>query len=511
MAARQHDRKRQNPRKRATGTPETWNAYPGSAPSGRRRDDLTRAGRRQVNAAFGGSQRRGRTLRNGMANSTWTSRDPHGGPQFPRWAYILAGALLAFAVILTVVNCVTSCSGDATQAPAESSDSASEPASESTAAEPATLPGTRVSFVAVGDNVPNDVIAEYADACAGSEGDGAYDYKPLFAQVKPLVEAADLAYIDQEVHIGGDEIGPSGYPSFNTTDEMADAVVDCGFDLVASATNHAYDWGSFGAIEHSREVWNGQPVAFTGTATSDEEAAQIPVVERNGIRFALINYTYGINGYAPGDIPSYAVNLIDEDRIAADVERAREQADVVVAAMHWGTENETEPDAQERQWAQMMADLGVDIVLGSHPHVTQPLTWLDGKDGNRTLMAYSLGNFIIQHADPTPYNDLEGMLACDFVKYAEGEQAPANAGEHDAASGWTNAAGITIENVRWIPLVYHGVQGELAVWPLSDYSAEQAARNPAYANTADPLTWLRENAASIVNAEGNDFRVETGE
>ena len=483
MATTQPNRNRRASRRRVAGTPQTWNAQPGS-PAHRRANPDSPAYRRsrQVNT--------GRIV-------------------VPRWAYVLAAVVFAFAVVLTVVNTVSSCGRDAAQVPAEA------PSAESAAAavpgEAAPLPGTRVSFVAVGDNVPNDVIAEYADACAGAADDGAYDYKPLFAQVKPLVEAADLAYIDQEVHVGGSEIGPSGYPSFNTTDEMADAVVDCGFDLVASATNHAYDWGAFGAVEHSRAVWNELPVAFTGTATSEEEAAEIPVVERNGIRFALVNYTYGVNGYTADDLPSYAVNLIDEDRIAADVERAREQADVVVAAMHWGTENETEPDAQERAWAQMMADLGVDIVLGSHPHVTQPLTWLDGSGGNRTLVAYSLGNFIIQHADPTPYNDLEGMLACDFVKYADGEQAPADASEHDAASGWTNAAGITIENVRWIPLVYHGEEGQQAVWPLSDYPAELAARNPAYAGQSDPLAWLRENAASITNAEGNDFRVQVGE
>ena len=467
MATRQQG---QRPRsRRQTGTPQTWNAYP-----------------------------RGTSRRTGTP--------PTGRPVLPRWAYIIAAVLFVFAVIFALFRFTTSCAADAGQVSADVSSSVAE---EAAAEASAPLPGTRVSFVAVGDNVPNDVIAAYADACAGGEGDGTYDYKPLFAQVKPLVEAADLSYIDQEVHIGGDEIGPSGYPSFNTTDEMADAVVDCGFDLVASASNHAYDWGTFGAVEHSRAIWNEQPVAFTGTATNEEEAAEIPVVERNGIKFALINYTYGVNGFSQDEIPSYAVNFIDEDRIHADVARAREQADVVVAAMHWGTENETEPDAQERQWAQLLADEGVDIVLGSHPHVTQPLTWLDGTNGNRTLVAYSLGNFIIQHADPTPYNDLEGMLACDFVKYGEGERAPENAGEHDAASGWTNAAGVTIENVRWIPLVYHGVEGELAVWPLADYTEAQAKANPAYASISDPMAWLRENAASIVNAEGNDFQIAT--
>ena len=478
---RQGERARsgQQPRtsRRVAPTPQTWNAYPGGASRG--------AGR-------GGAHRQ---------------------PTFPRWAYIVAGAMLAFAVIYGILlftsSCVTQEIAQPTVGAEPGSAAEAEPAvSSEQPSDPVALPGTRVSFVAVGDNVPNDVLAEYADACAGEPGDGAYDYKPLFAHVKPLVEVADLSYIDQEVHIGGVEIGPAGYPSFNTTDEMADAVVDCGFDLVASASNHAYDWGAFGAVEHSRAVWNQQPVAFTGTATSEEEAAEIPVVERNGITFALLNYTYGVNGYTREDIPAYAVNFIDEDRIRDDVARARTQADVVVAAMHWGTENETDPDAQERAWAQLLADEGVDIVLGSHPHVTQPLTWLTGAAGNRTLVAYSLGNFIIQHADPTPYNDLEGMLACDFVKYADGEQPPADAADHDAASGYTNAAGVTIERVRWIPLVYHGVEGEYAVWPLADYTAEQAARNPAYTGVSNPLEWLRTNAADIVNAEGNDFQVE---
>ena len=128
---------------------------------------------------------------------------------------------------------------------------------------------------------------------------------------------------------------------------MADAIVDAGFDLVASASNHAYDWGYFGAVEHSRSIWNQKPVAFTGTAASEEEAQAIPVVERNGISFALLDYTYGVNGYAQGDLPPYAVSFIDEGRIESDVARARSMADVVMVAMHWGTENLTEADAKQ--------------------------------------------------------------------------------------------------------------------------------------------------------------------
>ncbi|MBO4353295.1 MAG: CapA family protein [Eggerthellaceae bacterium] len=356
----------------------------------------------------------------------------------------------------------------------------------------ASMSRTRVSFVAVGDNVPNDVLAAYADEQAGSVGDGDYDYRPLFAHIKEYTSEADLSYINQEVHIGGEDIGPRGWPSFNTTDSMADAVVDTGFDFVASASNHSYDWGLYGAVEHSREVWNAQPVAFTGTATSWEEANEIPVVERNGIKFALLDYTYGVGGFERNELPEYAVNYIDEDRIREDVPQAKALADVVLVAMHWGTENQIEPDDDELYYAQLLADLDVDVILGSHPHVTQPMTWLTGESGHRTLVCYSLGNFIIQHAAPTPNNDLEGMLSCDFVRHdAEGEDGT-----------------IEIENIEWIPLVYHGVEGEYAVWALKDYPAEMAKRNPAYEGIDDPIAWMREESDRIVNMYGDDFAID---
>lgn len=397
---------------------------------------------------------------------------------------IVIGILIVIALIFCVPRAVAAIAsgewGSSSQASSESSSNASAVVE---------LPGTRVSFIAVGDNVPNDVIAEFADKFAGSMWDGEYDYRPLFSHVKELVQEADLAYIDQETHLGGNDIGPRGYPSFNTTDEMATAVVDTGFDLVASATNHSYDWGYFGAVEHSRSIWNEQPVVFTGTATNWEEANEIPVVERNGIKFSLINYTYGVNGYDQSDLPGYSVNFIDEERIRADVARAKQMSDVVIAAMHWGTENDNEPNDDELYYAQLLADLGVDIVLGSHPHVIQPMTWLTGSEGNKTLVCYSLGNFIIQHEYPTPYNSQEGMLSCTFVR-------------NDDAKGT-----VTIEDVKWIPLVYHGTTDEYAVWPLANYTLELAKKNPVYEDFDDPITWLYEETNRIVNAYGDNFPI----
>lgn len=346
-----------------------------------------------------------------------------------------------------------------------------------------------VSFVAVGDNLPETEIARYADALAGEPGDGLYDYAPIYEPVRDYIESADLAYVKEETHLGGDDLGPAGYPSFNTTDAMADAIVETGFDLVGSASNHAYDWGYFGANEHSRKVWNSKPVVFVGTATNEQEASQIATIEKNGITFALLDYTYGVNGYDEEDLPGHAVNYMHKDRIEADVARAHEVADVVLVAMHWGTENLMEADETQLDYAQFLADLGVDVVLGSHPHVIGPLAWVEGEGGNRTLVAYSLGNFLSNHPHPGPRNELEGMLSCNFVRDAE-------TGE------------VSVENVSWTPLVMHTDGASFAVYAVRDYTAELAAAHPVLSTLDDPLTWLRDTSEQVVNSLGDSFPID---
>lgn len=379
---------------------------------------------------------------------------------------VIAGITLLFAAFLALG------SGILGTASTPTAGTQGEPASPSQ--------NPRVSFVAVGDNLPETSIGAYADACAGEPGDGLYDYTPIYAPIKPYIETADLAYVKQETHLGGDEIGPRGWPSFNTTDAMADAIVDAGFDLVASASNHSYDWGYFGAVDHSRSVWNQKPVAFTGTAASEEEALAIPVVERNGITFALLDYTYGVNGYEQADLPPYAVNFIDEERIESDVARAHEAADAVIVAMHWGTENLTEADEEQTRLAQLLANLEVDVVLGSHPHVIGPLAWVEGASGHRTLVAYSLGNFVSCHEAPTLENELEGMLSCEFTKTDEG---------------------VSIANVVWTPLVNHTEEGVHAVYALKDYTPELAARHTTLSQLDDPVGQLEALTHCVIDEE----------
>lgn len=340
----------------------------------------------------------------------------------------------------------------------------------------------RVTLIAVGDNLTDATLGAYADACAGEAGDGDYDYRPLYEEVKPYIEGADLAYVCQELHLD-DELGPKGYPSFNVTSQMADALVDTGFDLVAGASNHCYDWASFGAAEHSRQTFDESPLAYTGTANSQEQADELVVVERNGIRFAFLAYTYGVNGYAADELPPYAVNIMDEDRIRADVQRAREEADVVLVAMHWGTENTHEPDAQQQEYAQLLADLEVDVVLGSHPHVIQPLEWVEGANGNRTLVAYSMGNFISYHDFPGFKNELGGMLGCTFVR--DGDD-------------------VHVEDVQWWPLVNHTEGGQYRVYTLSDYTVKLAERNEVLSGVHLPLEALRSLDREVM---GKEFRI----
>lgn len=410
------------------------------------------------------------------------------GRRFGGGFALVAGGALALVLAVCLVAAVAS--GASGGSEAELADTGEVSSGVSTA------PPT-VSFVAVGDNLPEKTLADYADGLAGNMGDGAYDYRPIYAPVRPYIEGADLAYISQEVHLGGDDLGPQGYPSFNAPDDLADALVETGFDLVASASNHCYDWGNYGALEHSRELWNTKPVAFAGTATSQEEADDIPVVERAGITFAFLDYTYGLNGFERDEVPVYAVNFLDEERIRAQVSQARALADVVIVAVHWGTEKKMEPDEQQLTYAQVFADAGVDIVLGSHPHVIGPVDWVEGVDGHKTLVAYALGDFKSTHSTPHLESELSGMLACDFVR------KPAPDGAADAADG-----GVSIENARWIPLVNHIENGAHAVYALKDYSDDAAARHMFLSTQDNPLQWMRETTERVVNSRGADIPIE---
>lgn len=226
-----------------------------------------------------------------------------------------------------------------------------------------------------------------------------YDFKPYLELIKEKVSNYDLAYYNQETTLGGTSIGLSTYPAFNSPQELGDAMIDAGFNLVSLATNHTLDRGEKGTLL-SREYWNKQEnIHAIGSYSSNKEKKQIEnkILESNNITYAILNYTYGTNGIKVPNGKDYLVNLWDDtnnyegykEKVKSDIESLRDKVDVLIVAMHWGREYTHKPTNLEIETAKYLANLDVDIIIGTHPHVIQPVEWIDD-----TLVFYSLGNFI---------------------------------------------------------------------------------------------------------------------
>lgn len=224
-----------------------------------------------------------------------------------------------------------------------------------------------------------------------------YDYHSTFKYIKPVIEQADVAIANLELTLPG-KPPYTGFPLFRTPDVMADALKYAGFDALVTANNHANDSGPEGVL-HTIDVVRNLGFWQTGTfKDSSDRALNCPLlIEKNGFTIALLNYTFHTNGIATK--PPVIVSRIDPKQIAADVAAARNlAADIVIAFFHWGEEYKNNENAYQREWAQTAANLGVDLVIGAHPHVVQPVKMLTAKrpDGTQKQVpvAYSLGNFI---------------------------------------------------------------------------------------------------------------------
>ncbi len=258
------------------------------------------------------------------------------------------------------------------------------------------------SLIAVGDYLIHSSV--YKDANRLANGDG-YDFKPMISYIKEIVSNYDIAYYNQETILGGSELGLSDYPTFNSPYEAGDAMLDAGFNLVSLATNHTMDSGKK-AVENSCKYWQSKENALTaGSYCSEEERNKINIKEINNIKYTMLNYTYGTNGMPVAN--DYLVNVWPTDidninnpekdtkyqaykkQVKEDIDKVKDKVDFLIVAMHWGVEYTHEPTAYEKDMASYLASLGVNLIIGTHPHVIQPVTWIDD-----TLVIYSLGNFI---------------------------------------------------------------------------------------------------------------------
>ena len=289
---------------------------------------------------------------------------------------------------------------------------------------------TTFTLTAIGDIMCHNT--QYLDAYNDETGE--YDFSYVFDDISLYTKTADICIGNLETTFAGEDVGYSSYPTFNTPDSLAYELKDIGVDVLSTAGNHALDKG-FNGLSRTIDVLNDADISHLGTYKSKEEQDKTLIKYVKGIKIAFVNFAYGTNGIPiPSDKP-YCVNLIDENLMKEQIDRAKEEEpDIIIACMHWGTEYKTTPSSTQEQLADFLFKNGVDIILGTHPHVLEPMekrtvTLDDGstKDG---FVIYSLGNFIAdQNAE---YTRDSIILNIDITKHTDGK--------------------ITIDNYEYVPI-----------------------------------------------------------
>lgn len=302
----------------------------------------------------------------------------------------------------------------------------------------------KVSLFAVGDTLIHDAV--YYDAETneiGPDGYPIYDFKPMFTEIAPLVQQHDLAFYNQETIIGGKNLGLSNYPRFNSPDEIGLNMLEIGFNIVNLATNHVMDKDLEG-LRYSTKFWETQEkeknIYTTGSYTTQEKRDNIKIAEKNGITYAVLAYTYGTNGLPVPEGYEYMVNVWtvygDEnyeaykEQVKKDIQSVRDKVDVLIVSMHWGNEYVYEPSWYQEDAAKFLSEQGVDIIIGTHPHVIEPVEYV----GN-TLVIYSLGNFVSAQEDEDTRVGM--MVSLDINKHVEGDTKTITINNIKADLTWT--------------------------------------------------------------------------
>jgi poly-gamma-glutamate synthesis protein (capsule biosynthesis protein) len=258
-----------------------------------------------------------------------------------------------------------------------------------------------------------DVMSHTPQVDAARLPDGTYDYAPCYRFLAPYIASADICIANMEVPLAGAPY--TGYPQFSCPDQMMSQLFDAGVDVFLTANNHTCDKGAKG-IRRTIQVMDSLRIPHVGTYldSADFQQRNPLIVEKNGFRIAVLNYTYGTNGI-PAPNP-YIVNLLDSAAIARDVARARElKADYIVVMPHWGIEYARKQNKEQSGYAHYMYECGADMVIGGHPHVVQPIT-LENKNEYgvaQRVTAYSLGNFVSNQRKR--YTDGGIIVKCEIV------------------------------------------------------------------------------------------------
>ena len=340
-------------------------------------------------------------------------------------------------------------------------------------------PETRtVSFVGVGDNIVYYGNVRDAASCA-VEGGRAYNFTPAYTDVADRIQKADISFINQETLMCGDGYAFSYYPQFNGPQDLGYDLAELGFDVVNIANNHMLDKGAAG-LKATIDFWNTlDSVTLLGGYTSKEDYAEPRILTVNGIDIAFLSYTFMTNGLTLPSSSSLVIPYPDDDTVMSQLARARQLADYVIVSVHWGDENVFTPNADQRSFAKLLAENGADAILGHHPHVIQPIEWIERPDGGKTLCVYSLGNFMAEMA--RDYNMLGGVISFDIVQIGDK---------------------ITTENVLFTPTVYYFTTSfyKNHVYLMSDFTEALASSHGlAYYGRTLTISTLKQYLHSTID------------
>ena len=325
---------------------------------------------------------------------------------------------------------------------------------------------TEITIVMVGDILLHTPVEE-----AAKRDDGSYNFDFIFENLKKDISSADIAIVNQEVIIGGEQLGVSGYPAFNAPYQAGDALVEAGFDVVCHGTNHALDKGKSGLLNCCK-YWREQHPEITVVGINETEDAynNIDIVEKKGFRIAILNYTYGTNGIPQPKGMPHAVDMLDKDKVEKDLKFAEENADFTIVCPHWGTEYNLGVDKSQKYWTEIFRKNGADLVLGTHSHVIEPIEMLEDVgigitnnhgDGDM-LVYYSLGNFV---------NWTSGK--------GKGVANRMVGGMADVTIGRNAKGEVVIKSHGVTPVVTHLQKGHegVIVYPLTEYTDELGKNN----------------------------------
>ncbi len=338
-----------------------------------------------------------------------------------------------------------------------------------------------ISFIAAGDNIIHEnVILDAKEYAQLIPNDKEYNFEPMYSELSDVISAADFAYINQEGPTGGIGLGYSGYPHFNAPDEVGEALVTAGFDIINIANNHVLDKGEQG-YKNSIDFWESQPVTLLGGYKSEEDFNNICYIEKDGVKIALLSYTYTTNSFLPPTsqlyVPYYDKKIVDKQS-----RQARENADVVIVSMHWGTENSFDVNSEQKDYTNILVKNNVDVIIGTHPHVLQPIEMIDRPDGKKTLVACSLGNFLSRQQYSK--NMVSGLLSFDIKVSAENSD-------------------VTIESPAFIPTVcfYNLSNRRIKVYKFSDFTEEMLKNHGCHQFETPSYSQMIKYVTDTIDAE----------